>query len=206
MSKLAVASFATCFALTILWICSYLGASRLCYARHQRAVQLEISRGELLVELDYNYTSSEGPSFYIEPFADLDPHYFIARYRPYCYPAEVGPPVAAPTPVFETRFAVFGLVWQRSGVPAWQVLRESHKPVWATSWENDSILLPFWFLTSSFAMLSLLCARRDLRQRYRAWRQQCLACGYDLRASPGRCPECGTDRPPTDTLLESGHS
>jgi hypothetical protein len=42
------------------------------------------------------------------------------------------------------------------------------------------------------AMSILLHLRRRVRSSWREERGECRHCGYDLRASPERCPECGT--------------
>ena len=63
--------------------------------------------------------------------------------------------------------------------------------------KNDNItwiLLPTPFVVSLFAILPLAAGVRHVRRRRRARRSPagcCIACGYDLRASPERCPECG---------------
>jgi hypothetical protein len=52
-------------------------------------------------------------------------------------------------------------------------------------WLASSILLA-WPLTTM-----AMATRRASRRRRLARSGHCPACGYDLRASPGRCPECG---------------
>jgi hypothetical protein len=56
------------------------------------------------------------------------------------------------------------------------------------------IIVPWWFAVGISAMpagMWYLLWRRRRRAELRMERGQCVRCGYDLRESPGRCPECG---------------
>ena len=54
------------------------------------------------------------------------------------------------------------------------------------------VALPLWLFLSIFLVLPLRWAIRRIRHARDA-ENHCGECGYDLRASPERCPECGTE-------------
>ena len=51
--------------------------------------------------------------------------------------------------------------------------------------------IPCWFVLLLSAIAPTMWLRRHRRRRARARSGQCPVCGYDLRATPDRCPECG---------------
>ena len=58
--------------------------------------------------------------------------------------------------------------------------------------------VPYWFVVVVLALPSCLWLARARARRVRARRARlgkCTRCGYDLRATPDRCPECGTTAP-----------
>lgn len=57
--------------------------------------------------------------------------------------------------------------------------------------------IPHWAFAAVTGSLATLVVRATLRRnRRQRWlrRNLCTQCGYDLRESPTRCPECGTSR------------
>ena len=73
------------------------------------------------------------------------------------------------------------------GFDAW--IWSWHKPV--QSIYNIDLWLPGWLLLVPLVVIALKLRASAIR-RHRRKLGQCAACGYDLRASGERCPECGT--------------
>ncbi len=53
-------------------------------------------------------------------------------------------------------------------------------------------VVPLWLVAATFAIAPATVVRRWALARRRRRRGFCSTCGYDLRATPDRCPECGT--------------
>ena len=71
---------------------------------------------------------------------------------------------------------------------------------WGFGWNDHSsngirrrvIVFPLWLPTALCVALPLARGALFIRRRRRISDGHCSKCGYDLRATPDRCPECGT--------------
>jgi hypothetical protein len=55
-----------------------------------------------------------------------------------------------------------------------------------------AVAVPHWFLCILFAAVPVIASARSRARRLSQAQGFCSACGYDLRVTPLRCPECGT--------------
>jgi hypothetical protein len=83
-------------------------------------------------------------------------------------------------PTMEKRAIGFGFVYIHSDD---QQTGESRRGV--------AITFPIAIIFFSALILLIFWLRREMKRRRASMAGCCPKCGYDLRATPGRCPECG---------------
>jgi hypothetical protein len=85
---------------------------------------------------------------------------------------------AGPSPLWSSWFAGFGY-GHDMGISGMQL-----------------VVLPAWWLIAITAVLPAVWIYHRIRRRRWKAQHRCAHCGYDLRATPDRCPECGTQAKP----------
>jgi hypothetical protein len=93
--------------------------------------------------------------------------------------AEVQDPLPAETPP---------TIWTRMG---FAFTRDSSGD-WFQGYRQTRVAAPLWLASLIAAALPAIRLTRAFRVGRRTAAGRCVRCGYDLRATPDRCPECGT--------------
>jgi len=88
-----------------------------------------------------------------------------------------------------------GLIWQCLGQMGFA---ERPSNYLVGTWPNihanltgTEIYFPMWFVITCGLIPPTILINRNYRHRCREHAGLCSACGYDLRATSDRCPECG---------------
>src|SRR5262249_16983304 len=111
--------------------------------------------------------------------------YFSAKPHRSIISNHYGDPWAGPTG--SGRYTPAGFSWSSLGF-AYSHTRDGNLP----RTDLRKIAVPLWVPTIARLYLPAAVVAGALRQGSRSRRHRCLTCGYDLRATPQRCPECGT--------------
>lgn len=171
----AVLSLLLCAATAGLWPRSYRTEDQFFARLHLRYINLRTYRGELGCE--FGAVCGDGP-------ADLYTPAWLAGHR-------MVPVNSVPESDYiqiaeaEGRFShlrhyhgVYGFRWHPRLDGNWE-------------YKERGVAVPMWLLVLVATLLPV--ARWRPRRKHRSG--SCAVCGYDLRASPDRCPECGTPVP-----------
>ncbi|HEY7119902.1 MAG TPA: hypothetical protein VH475_25155 [Tepidisphaeraceae bacterium] len=166
-------SAALCVAILVIWARSYVVADNLVWTTRDATVYaagwtrgcLQLTRAipdpSAFVETEDSLASSKPPAGFEHQRADPS--------APDTWGLPGGPPPARD----------------------WRLMGVRYRAGRIFFYDARALLLPLWLLLIASALLPALCAWRWRVARARRRASHCRHCGYDLRATPDRCPECG---------------
>jgi hypothetical protein len=177
-----------CAATIVLWVRSQTTHDRLTHYGHAYARTIESDAGRIIVSREDNSDAEQIRAYTLR---------LVADHRDLAYILQ------DPAIAHELRKA--DPHWEREAVPAWGSAASFRPPPsrigfgvahgmsfgdWARG--GRWFIVPHWavvLLTAALPMVFLARFAQRLRRNRRGF---CPVCGYDLRASKDRCPECGT--------------
>jgi hypothetical protein len=172
-------SLLLCVATAALWVRSYRVADGASWQEHGRNYSFHAMCGGAVFHCQYgDYRPGYDAYQYPHPermtwSSYANPDYSVTEWR--SSEEAVGP-----------RYRLLGFAYEHRTWPAGtELIAGGGRWTAVRSW---MIAIPAWAIVGVFAVLPLAWVRR----RWRRPRAGCCGkCGYDLRATPGRCPECG---------------
>ena len=174
----AAISLALCALATALWVRSYSGSDSVTC--------------RWMTAADAHHTEHRGQ----EIQWTLGQVRFLIRHDTAYFPGQMTPDAAKPQWTY-FRYGQGHAGWDAP--PATDLLSRLGFAIWetglSTSFSDSSDRVwaaPAWLLTVAFAVLPAAWAFGAYRRRRRRQAGRCTNCGYDLRASGERCPECGS--------------
>ncbi len=163
--------FVLCLTTVVIWIRSYWVGEFSCLilARHQNSRLSALTAG---------FVTGDGFIRFDVDWVDYGPKYTdLQKVYNDCYPSGVS------------------IHYEREPSPEWLINSERYHFL---NFYFERILgatfrftFPCWLASLVFAIAPCAVALKRQTVRHRLRSSLCLACGYDLRATPNRCPECG---------------
>jgi len=182
---LAALSLLLCVATVMLWVRSYTLSDQFEWQHRDGKQWLHSARGSLVIGHWLSDQSGQAADFYGAKYV---------RETPRAAAVELVWMLLACVNPGETN-----VTWERFGFAWYEKRRANQSSLTATA------VAPFWFIAAATAAAplgrtaTLLLATLRVRRRLR--KGHCTTCGYDLRATPDRCPECGTVRSMTSSAV-----
>ena len=190
-----VLSAAACLFLLVMWVGGFFGWIVHVWAEppysasgYRWCVRLtSCSDG---VRFDFWHPRQINPAY--QPIAGIGGHSMLRRSNDDLYASER----------HDSRRVLPGLLW--AGVAFGEDNRGGTLGV-VEAGRSYYLIVSTGLLTACSGVLPTLWIIRARRRRRKSLEGKCARCGYDLRATPDRCPECGTKtRRETGTSLISG--